>query len=456
LEFNDVASHDAYAAMRVPHFRLLLIGRLIATIGEQMVSVAVGWDVYEKTGDAFLLGMIGLVHVIPVFLFALPAGVAADRYSRRTIAIFAQAVLIVCALVLTLLSLSHAPLIFTFITLVVIGTARAFNTPAENALTPLLVPESIFHSAATWSSMVWQLSAITGPALGGVLIGLPAIIERLVPTNPLLIGLPASIARIAPTSGGLANALSVFGGGATTVYSLYALGGVVLFAVLLIIRPRPQPAYIKGESPIESVRAGLRFLRRDKIILPSITLDMFAVLLGGAVYLLPVYAKDILQVGAEGLGWLRAAPAIGALCMSIVIANRPPFKNTGRTLLLAVAGFGLATIVFGVSTNFWLSMAMMFALGALDNISVIIRRTIELVFAPDAMRGRISAVQSIFIGASNELGGFESGVTAALLGAVGSVVFGGFGTLIVVGAVAVFAPQLRMLKRITRVETEPA
>ncbi len=409
-----MASQDAVAAMRVPHFRLLLIGRLIAQIGEQMVSVAVGWEIYDKTGDPFLLGVIGLVQVIPIFLFSLPAGVAVDRYNRKWITLISQLVLIACAVVLTILSVTGAPLVFTFVTLAVIGSARAFNNPAEGTLTPLLVPETMYQNAATWSTGVWQLSAITGPAVGGLLIGLT--------------------------------------GGAASVYVVNAFAGLALVGALLIIRPRPQTV-IEHEPPLESVRAGLRFLRHNKLILPSITLDMFAVLLGGAVYLLPIFAKDILHVGAEGLGWLRAAPSIGALIMAMTIANRPPFQNTGRTLLIAVAGFGAATIIFGLSTSFWLSLAMMFTLGALDNISVVIRHTIELVFTPDEMRGRISAVQSIFIGASNELGGFESGVAAALLGTVGAVVFGGVGTLIVVGATAVLAPELRKLKRISRVET---
>jgi MFS family permease len=404
--------HDPYAAMRMPHFRLLLAGRLVAQIGEQMVSVAVGWEIYEKTRDPFLLGMIGLVQVIPVFLFSLPAGVVVDRFNRKRVTLYSQLVLIGCALALTLLSATNAPLIFTFVTLAVIGTARAFNNPAEGTLTPLLVPESLYQNAATWSTAVWQLSAVTGPAIGGILIGLT--------------------------------------GGAVSVYIANVFAGLALVGALLIIRPRPQAPFKSGESPVESVRAGLRFLRHNKVILPAITLDMFAVLLGGAVYLLPIYARDILQVGAEGLGLLRAALPVGALSMAVIIANRPPFQNSGRTLLLAVAGFGVATIIFGLSTSFWLSMAMMALLGALDYISVVIRHTLELVFTPDEMRGRIAAVKSIFIGASNELGGFESGVAAAILGPVGAVVFGGFGTLLVVAAVARFAPELRDLKRITR------
>ncbi|MDX2160893.1 MAG: MFS transporter [bacterium] len=408
------SGHDPYAALRVPHFRLLLGGRLIAQIGEMMVSVAVGWEIYERTGSLFLLGMIGLVQVIPVLLFSLPAGYFVDRYDRRQITLITQTILIGCALALTALSVARAPLELVFGVLFIIGAARAFNNPAEGALTPLLVPESLFHSAATWSSSVWQLSAVIGPAVGGVLIAVT--------------------------------------GGAAGVYFLNALAGLALVTTLLIIRPRPQTFGDAAESPVESLRAGIRFLRDNRLILSSITLDMFAVLLGGATYLLPVFAKDILFVDATGLGLLRAAPSIGALAMAFIIANRPPFQTAGRTLLLAVAGFGVATIIFGLSSNFWLSLAMMALLGGLDNISVVIRHTLELTFTPDEMRGRVGSVHAMFIGASNELGGFESGVAAALLGPVGAVVFGGFGTLAVVAAIAAYAPELRHLKRISRLE----
>ncbi|MFN8529085.1 MAG: MFS transporter [Anaerolineae bacterium] len=227
-----------------------------------------------------------------------------------------------------------------------------------------------------------------------------------------------------------------------------------LIFVLLVLRMRPQTYVPPEETPVDSLKGGIRFLRDNRLILSSITLDMFAVLFGGATYLLPVFAKDILHVDATGLGFLRAAPSVGALVM-VIIARRPPFTQAGRALLWAVAGFGVATIVFGFSTNFWLSMAMMFTLGALDNISVVVRHTLVLVFTPDDMRGRVGAVNSMFIGASNELGGFESGFTAAAFGPVGAVVLGGLGTLAVVAAIAHFSPELRGLTRLSPLDVTP-
>jgi MFS family permease len=398
---------DSYAALRYPSFRLLLSGRLIAQIGEMMVSVAVGWELYERTGNALLLGLVGLVQVIPVFLFSLYGGYMSDRYNRRVIALVSQTVLALCSVLLVMLSVTQADVIWLFIVLAIIGTGRAFNNPAEGALTPLMVPPELFQNASTWSSSVWQGAAIAGPAVGGLLIAA---------TNS-----------------------------AAAVYAFNVFAGLAFIAALLLIRPRAQTYAAPEETPMQALQAGLRFLRDNRIILSSITLDMFAVLLGGATYLLPVFAKDVLFVDSTGLGILRAAPSIGALVMAFVIARRPPFQHAGRILLWSVAGFGVATIIFGISTHFWLSLAMLAVLGGLDNISVVIRHTLEMTYTPDAMRGRVGSVQTIFIGASNELGGFESGVAASILGPVGAVVFGGLGTLAVVYAVARYAPELRRL-----------
>lgn len=404
---DDSVRRDPYAALRYRDFRLLIIGRFVAQIGEMMVSVGVGWELYQRTNDAFALGLVGLVQVIPVILFSVPGGYIADRYNRKWLTLISQLVLIGCSLALAVISLTDGSLFLLYTILAVIGAARAFNNPAESALTPQTVPPEYFYSAVTWSTSVWQLSAILGPALGGLLIG--------------------------------------FVNSAALVYIVNAFAGGVLVGALLLLRSKQTEFDRNGETPIESIRAGLSFVRRSQVILGAITLDMFAVLFGGATFLLPVFAEDILHVGADGLGILRAAPSIGALCMALFVARRPPFERAGRTLLLAVAGFGIATIIFGVSTSFWLSAAMLFALGALDNISVVIRHTIFLTYTPDSMRGRVGAVNSIFIGASNELGGFESGVAAAFLGPVGAVIFGGLGTLAVVGLVARLAPQLRRL-----------
>jgi MFS family permease len=404
---NTVIRRDPYAALRFRDFRLLIGGRLVAQIGEMMVSIGVGWELYERTREPFYLGLVGLVQVVPVILFSVWGGYVADRFNRKRITMISQIVLILCSLALMAISITNGSLLVLYTVLALIGTARAFNNPAEGALTPQTVPQEYYFSAVTWSSSVWQISAIIGPALGGLLIA-------------------------------LANH-------AALVYLVNALAGAVLVVALLLLRSEQSEYVTNGETPLQSVRAGISFVRRTQLILASISLDMFAVLFGGATFLLPAIADEVLHVDAVGLGILRAAPSIGALCMAMFIARRPPFQRAGRTLLWAVAGFGIATIIFGLSTSFWLSLAMLFVLGALDNISVLVRHTLVLTYTPDAMRGRVGAVNGIFIGASNELGGFESGVAASLLGTVGAVVFGGLGTLVVVGLVAYLAPQLREL-----------
>jgi MFS family permease len=345
-------------------------------------------------------------------LLSLPGGYAADRYDRRKLTLITQLVLIGCALALAAISMSEGPLPLFYLVLAIIGAARAFNNPAESALTPQIVPPEHYFSAVTWGASVFQFSAILGPAVGGAIIALA--------------------------------------GSAAAVYLINAAAGGVLVIALLLIRSRQVNYKAPDEPPLQALRGGWRFLRGQPIILASITLDMFAVLLGGAVYLLPVFARDILHTDATGLGLLRAGPSLGALLMALYLSRREPFHHAGRTLLLAVAGFGLATIVFGLSTSFWLSFFMLIFMGGLDNISVVIRHTLLLTFTPDNMRGRVQAVSSVFIGTSNELGGFESGVAAALLGPVGAVVFGGLGTLGVVGLVAARAPQLRRLREIRK------
>lgn len=415
-----LAPHDPYAALRFRDFRLLISGRFVAQIGEMMVSVGVGWELYERTGDALALGLVGLVQVIPVMLLSLPGGYIVDRYNRKMVTLISQIVLIVCSLALAVVSFTQGSLVLLYTILAVIGAARAFNNPAESALTPQTVPPEHYFNATTWSSSVWQLSAITGPAIGGFIIAL---------TNS-----------------------------ASMVYIANAAAGTVLVIVLLMLNIKQNDFVHTGEPPLKALRAGWNFVRNTQVILASITLDMFAVLFGGATFLLPVFAKDILHVDAAGLGVLRAAPSIGALCMALFLSRRPPFKRSGRILLLAVAGFGVATIAFGLSTSFWFSLLMLALTGALDNISVVIRHTLVLSYTPDEMRGRVSAVNSVFIGTSNELGGFESGTASALLGPVGAVVFGGIGTLIVVGLVAWFSPQLRQMGEMHRevVPVEPS
>jgi MFS family permease len=401
------AQHDPYAALRFLDFRLLLVGRFVTSLGDQMLSFAIGWELWLRTNSELALGLVGLVQVIPVLVFSLPAGHVADQFNRKRIIFVTQVLLAGCALGLFFLSYFEGSLVLIYVCLFGIGMARAFNNPATATLLPQTVPPPIFTSAATWSSSAWQLAAIIGPALAGGFVA-------------------------------LANHV-------TAIYALDAVAGLIFLWTVLLIKGRPL-ALAHRAATLDSLAEGIQFLRSTKELLAAITLDMFAVLLGGAVTLLPVYATDILNVGAGGLGIMRAAPSVGALLMAVALAHRPPFQHAGRTLLIAVAGFGAATIVFGLSRIFWLSVLMLLSLGALDNISVVIRSTLLLVRTPDEMRGRTAAVNGIFIGASNELGGFESGATAQLFGPVAAVVMGGVGTILVVLAVAKRWPEMRHLR----------
>jgi MFS family permease len=377
-----------------------------ASLGTQMITVAIGWELYVRTGSALALGIVGLVMVIPVFILSLPAGQFIDRYNRKRIVIGAQFVIIACSLGLAALSLTRGPLALVYVCLFLYGCATAFDSPAAAVLIAQVVPEHAFENAATWESSVGQLASVLGPALGGLLIALLK-----------------------------SEAL---------VYALNATAALVFIVLLFFLRIQRQKSYAIEATTLGAMVEGLKFLKSSQVILAAITLDMFAVFLGGAVTLLPIYARDILRVGPTGLGWLRAAPSIGALAMSFVTAHTP-LKRAGRTLLLVVALFGAATIVFGVSRLFWLSLLMLFVLGAMDNVSVVIRSTLLLTRTPDALRGRITAINYIFVGASNELGGFESGLAAQLFGPVIAVAAGGAGTILVVLCVALIWPEMRRL-----------
>ncbi len=403
--------HDPYAALQFPDFRRLLASSFLSTLGDQMASVAVGWQLYERTHTPFSLGLVGLVEVLPVILLSLPGGYVADRGNRKNIAVGMRFVLALCFGGMALVSRQNAPVGWLYVCLFFIGVARAFSGPASSTLMPQVVPGEVFTNAVTWGSNAWQLASAIGPALGGLTIAL---------TNS-----------------------------ATPAY-MAAMMGALTYAVLVAsIRGNPgvarQEAQKRETPSLQSLVAGIEFLRRTPVLMAAITLDLFAVLFGGATALLPVYAKDILHVGPTGLGWLRAMPSIGAVSMALFVAHRPPFKRAGKAFLWAVAGFGIATIVFGVSHWFWLSLIMLFVLGALDNISVVVRSALLLLRAPDEMRGRVSAVNSIFVSTSNELGAFESGTVAGWLGPVFAVVSGGIGTLLVVLGVACVWPQLREL-----------
>lgn len=403
---------DPYSALRFRDYRLYSVGGLVAIIGNQMQGVAVGWELYERTHDPWSLGLVGLVQALPVILLALPAGQIADRFDRRRIVLAMELLLMLCWLGLAALSYTRGPLLLFYGCLLLDGVAHTFAGPARSALLTQLVPTHVLPNAAIWNSSRWQIGSMIGPALGG---GAVALCKTHAPQW-----------------------------GYAPVYGAAVLCSMVLFAVLLRLRPRPQERETEPAS-WQTLLAGLRFVRDNKIILATITLDMFAVLLGGATTLLPIFATDILQVGPQGLGWMRAAPAIGALLMALALAMLPPLRRAGQALLWAVAGFGAATIVFGLSQNYWLSLAMLGLSGALDNISVVVRHTLVQVLTPDHMRGRVSAVNSVFIGTSNELGGFESGAAAKLLGPVAAVVLGGVGTVAVVAFVARAWPQIRHL-----------
>jgi MFS family permease len=319
-----------------------------------------------------------------------------------------------CALALAALSYYQGPLWLVYLCLLGIGLARAFNDPASSTLLPETIPPELFSRAASWNSSVWQFGSITGPAIGGVIV---AIWNRV-----------------------------------DVIYVFDAIAALTFVVLVSQIHGRVLPLARKSAT-LDSLKEGIRFMRETKVILAAITLDMFAVLFGGAVALLPIYATDILHVGAQGLGIMRAAPSIGAIIMAFIIAHLPPMKNAGRTLLLAVTGFGIATIAFGLSTTFWLSVSMLVLLGALDNISVVIRATLMLTYAPNEMRGRVSSVNNIFIATSNEMGAFESGLTAALFGPVLSVVGGGIGTILVVLSVVRIWPEMRRLKTLDAPES---
>jgi MFS family permease len=400
--------HDPIVSLRERGFLIYLTGTLLSNIGNQMRLVAVGWEIYSRTGQQRHLGYIGLVLAVPVLLFALPAGMAADRYSRRNIIMLAQAGMAVSGMGLAWASYSRADLIWIYFWLFSTGTFRAMGWPASQAIVTGLVPARIFSNAAMWRSMAFQSAWAIGSLAGGFLVAQwdPDFVYR--------------------------------------VYFIDAASSVVLIGCLAIVKPTPHARHAEPRS-WRSFADGVRFVRRQPLILSTITLDMVAVLFGGATALLPVYAKDILGVGATGFGWMRAMQPLGAIFMSLLLATRPPIAQGGKTLLRAVSVFGVATIVFGLSTSYPLSLVALFVLGAADNISVVIRSTVVQLLTPDSMRGRVAAVNTIFIGTSNEIGEFESGMAADWFGTVRAVAGGGIMTLLTVFGVAAIWPQMAKL-----------
>ena len=413
------ASEHPYAIFRNRDFVFYLMGRLIAVFGQQMFVLAVGWELYERTGSALALGLVGLTQVIPIFLFTLPAGHVADNYNRKRVVMSMTTVITAASLGMAVISASHAPVYWVYLCLFISGTARTFSWTANAAFLPHLVDRKDFPRAVNWNAGVFYLSSILGPITAGTIIAL----VKPHSTSP-----------------------------AAVVYALNALAALIFCILIGMVRQQHTVA-VKETMTLRALLTGFKFVYASKMILGIITLDMFAVLLGGATALLPIYAKDILGSGPGGLGLLRAALPMGSLLCVFVLNHRPPMQKAGRAMLWAVAAFGVMTIAFGFSKWFWFSFFTLFICGTVDNVSVVVRHTLVQMLTPDDKRGRVSAVNNLFIGTSNELGGFESGFVAQIFGptmgnaivtgAVISVVSGGVGTLLVVLAVAWIWPELR-------------
>lgn len=400
-------------ALRLPGVTPYVLGRLVNEFGRSTLSLALGWQLYDRTGSPLVLGMVGLVQVVPVVGLVLVAGNTADRFSRKHIGAITELIQALVAVGLGLVSFWHAPVPIVYALLFVSGVAKAFSSPAVSAIIPELVPKEHLLEVNAWYSTAAELATMLGPWLAGLL-------------------------------------LAAFGG--TPLFFAKAALSVV-FAIILFALPT-QAKVVTAPRPRSprDLRAGLRFVFGCQELVAAITLDLFAVLLGGVTALMPIFAKDILKVGPRGLGWLLSAPAIGAFLTAVAQTRIGPWRRSGNVLLLSVAGFGLCTLGFGLSHSFWWSWAMLFLTGVFDNLSVVIRRTLEQVVTPDRLRGRVSAVHFVFIGLSNELGEFESGTTAALLGAVGSVLLGGIGTLVVVGFAAIAWPSIRRMGRLDQMK----
>lgn len=407
-------THDPYAAFRQPGVARLILGGVLVHVGVAAQSVAIGWEMYQRTDSVMALGLVGLTQALPMFLFTLPAGYLADVLDRRLLMLAGLFGTTLTSLALAACSVRGGAIGLMYALLFCDAAFHRLASPASSAILPLLVPPALLENAIKWRSSMFHLSAVVGPALGG------ALVAWRVPSAYLF-------------------------SAATT---LLFMGFLARMRVPAGTRSRP------GRM-LAQVGEGLRFVWRRKVILGSVSLDLFAVLLGGAVYLLPVFARDRLTDrpfglnAAQALGWLRAAPALGSLAMALLMAHRPPLARAGRAMFLSVAAFGLVTIVFGLSRSFWLSLAMLFLTGFFDNISVVVRHTLIHLRTPNEMRGRVAAVNALFIGSSNELGGFESGLVARFCGPVVSVVSGGVGTILVVLAWMGLFPELRRFGRLS-------
>jgi MFS family permease len=446
---DGLPDRDPYAALRHEAYRRFLAGNLLANVGRQALAIAVSWQVYQWTNSATALGLVGLVNVLPLFAFVLPAGVLADRFDRRLILMRSMVAMAVLSLALAAVSAFHErlpdlaildaanrglhaialvferqvdpatlrfdnpalPLIYLILLLQ--SVVRVLGAPARGAIVPLLVPTSALSNAITWNSSTFELSTVIGPAVGGVLVALA---------------------------------------GYELVYALDALFALSLAVALLGVRLPPRPARF---GPEPGMLAGAGFIRRRPPVLAAMTLDLFAVVLGGVTILLPIFADRILGVGPAGLGWLRAAPAAGAIAMAFAVAHMHPFRRPGVVMLWSVVGFGASMVVFGVSTSLALSLVALFVSGACDNVSVVIRHSIVQLLTPESLRGRVVSVNQLFIGSSNEISALRAGLMAALMGPVLATALGGVGSILVVAAVVARWPGLKDVPPLHQLRPEP-
>lgn len=398
---SEAVKTDPYIAMRFPEFRSYIVMRFLFTFAYQVQAVVIGWHIYQLTKDPLSLGLIGLAEAIPAIMVTLYGGYIADKSDKKKLLIWIIGSMLCCSAVLTVITaddvlrlIGQTPvIIIIYVMIFFIGITRGFYSPTSFALMAQIIPKEHYVNSSTWNSGSWQTASIVGPAVGGLFYAFSGITACFV---------------------------------VIVIFLALALGCIIFFV-------KNYPAYfVPKENIFKSLSEGIQFVFKSRMILGALSLDMFSVFFGGAVALMPIFAHDILKVGAEGLGFMRAAPALGALITMFILAKYPPMNKPWRNLLLAVAGFGISIICFGLSRNFYLTLLCLFFEGAFDSVSVIIRSTILQILTPEEMRGRVSAVNGIFINSSNEIGAFESGATARLMGTIPSVIFGGSMTIMIV------------------------
>ncbi len=398
---SEAVKTDPYIAMRFPEFRSYIVMRFLFTFAYQVQAVVIGWHIYQLTKDPLSLGLIGLAEAIPAIMVTLYGGYIADKSDKKKLLIWIIGSMLCCSAVLTVITtddvlrlIGQTPvIIIIYVMIFFIGITRGFYSPTSFALMAQIIPKEHYVNSSTWNSGSWQTASIVGPAIGGLFYAFSGITACFV---------------------------------VIVIFLALALGCIIFFV-------KNYPAYfVPKENIFKSLSEGIQFVFKSRMILGALSLDMFSVFFGGALALMPIFAHDILKVGAEGLGFMRAAPALGALLTMFILAKYPPMNKPWRNLLLAVAGFGISIICFGLSRNFYLTLLCLFFEGAFDSVSVIIRSTILQILTPEEMRGRVSAVNGIFINSSNEIGAFESGATARLMGTIPSVIFGGSMTIMIV------------------------